>query len=141
MRHVSVALVLAAALVVGGSPATATVVHADSGDFLLDTITAVENPFGAVPTVTRLSAISPNPFNPCTTIAFDLADSGPVELAIFDLRGRLIDVLASGTLEPGRHRVTWSGQNRAGQAMPSGTYCCRLVAGGRVQSMKLVLAK
>lgn len=141
MRPVSMALVLAVAMFARGSPADATVVHADSGDFLLDAVTAVEDPPDATPMVTRLAAINPNPFNPSTTIVFDLAQAGPVELAIFDLRGRLVDVLASGSLEAGRHHAVWDGRHCIGQSMPSGTYCCRLVAGGSVQSLKLVLAK
>jgi hypothetical protein len=148
MRHRPdlLAAAVAAALLLGCGPARATVVHADSGDFVFDTVTAVDDPPGglppgAVPAATRLAAISPNPFNPSTTIAFELAAAGPVELAIFDLGGRLVDVIAAGDRPAGRHQAVWNGRNRAGLAVPSGTYVCRLVAAGQTQTMKLVLAK
>lgn len=141
MRHVPILLVAATLILAGGDPARATVVHADSGDFLFDTVTAVDDPSGEAPATTRLALIGPNPFNPGTTIAFDLATDGPAELAIYDLGGRLVDVIAAGQHPAGRHHAVWNGRDRAGLGVPSGTYCCRLVAGGRTRTMKLLLAK
>lgn len=137
MRHVPVVIIVATALLLSCCSARATVVHADSGDFVFDTVAGADD----VPVATRLVAVSPNPFNPSTTIAFELAAAGPVELAIFDLGGRRVDVLAAGHRPVGRHQAVWNGRDRAGLAVPSGTYLCRLVAAGHVQTMKLLLAK
>jgi hypothetical protein len=141
MRQAMLLLILPVALLGGAGAARATVVHADSADFLLDIVTGVDDPIGDLPAATRLSAISPNPFNPGTTISFDLAAQGPVTLSIHDLQGRLVQTIATGSLAAGRHRAAWDGRDRHGQAVASGTYLCRLLAAGRSQSMKLVLAK
>jgi hypothetical protein len=58
----------------------------------------------------------PNPFNPVTTIAFDLPATGSVRLAVFDILGREVALLASGSLEAGQHEVCFDAQN-----LPSGT--------------------
>lgn len=141
MRQATFLLILSVVLLGCAGAARATVVHADSADFLLDIVSAVDTPDGDLPAATRLAAISPNPFNPGTTIAFDLAVQGPVTLSIHDLQGRLVQTIATGSLAAGRHRAGWDGRDRHGKAVASGTYLCRLVAAGRSQSLKLVLAK
>ncbi len=79
----------------------------------------------------------PNPFNPRTTIGLRLTtDVGTARLRVFDLRGRLVEVLHDGPLPAGDHRVDWMARG-----VPSGVYLYRLEAGGEVQSGKVVLAK
>lgn len=125
-----------------GAPTTATIVHADSADFLLDVVTAVEEPSDRAPTATGFTAVRPNPFNPRTTIDIDVAPgTATIELAVYDVRGRRVRQLALGTLPAGRHQATWDGCDQAGRQAPSGTYVCRLVADGRTQSLKMQLAK
>jgi len=68
----------------------------------------------------------PNPFNPVTTIAIELAASGVVEFGVFDLRGHRVAVLVSGELAAGRHELVWDGRDAAGRTMPAGNYCGRL---------------
>ena len=141
MRHLSTFLLVVAALSWGSMPAQGRVAYADSDIFSIDTITSVDDPSINLPRVTAFSAIYPNPFNPSTTIVFDLAHDGPVELAIFDVRGRLVSRLESRLMTAGRHQTIWHGQGRDGRAVPSGTYFCRLVAGKETRTMKLMLAK
>ena len=93
------------------------------------------------PPATTLAAIYPNPFNPRTTIAFALAEAGAIELAIFDLRGRLVRVMESGSWPTGRHQTTWDGQDDEGRAVPTGTYVCRLATSQGSQTKKLTLAR
>ncbi|MBK7047556.1 MAG: hypothetical protein IPH48_13830 [bacterium] len=76
---------------------------------------------GDVPAVTAVRDITPNPFNPATRIAFDLAHSGPVRLEVFDVRGRLVRRLVSSALEAGRHEVLWDGRDDQGVGAASGT--------------------
>ncbi len=120
--------------------AQAQIVHGFSNVFALDTVTAVddgENP----PRLTTLVAIYPNPFNPRTGVEFTLAEAGDVELAVFDLQGRLIRMLDREYRSAGRYRVTWSGRDGDGHGVPSGVYLCRLIAAGESHTAKLMLVK
>jgi hypothetical protein len=82
----------------------------------------------------------PNPFNPRTSIAFDLDRSGPVSLRIYDVRGRLVDVLQDGYLRAGHYLKTWHGLDGRGHGVASGTYYLRLdtEGGSRTRKMSLV---
>lgn len=92
---------------------------------------AAEGPISTVPTsdlpapAPRL-AVSPNPFNPQTTLSFKLERGASARLEIFDLAGRRVRTLAAGTLAAGRHELRWDGRDQAGRAVPSGTYLGRL---------------
>lgn len=95
----------------------------------------------AVPAATALVSIHPNPFNPQTRIAYDLAADGPVRLEIFDLRGKRVRTLIATAQPAGRHEAAWNGQDDSGQSVASGTYVARLVAGEARFAGKLVLLK
>jgi len=96
-------------------------------------------PSRATPALT-LHPNVPNPFNPRTSIAFDLDRSGPVRLRIYDPRGRLLSVLQDGYLEAGRHVSIWDGTDARGHVVASGIYYLRLDAqdGSRTRKMSLV---
>jgi hypothetical protein len=98
-------------------------------------------PADEIPAVYSLAQNSPNPFNPATTIAFDLPQPGPVTLAIYDLAGRRVKILKDGWLEAGRHVVDWDGENEAGREVGSGVYFYRLEAGTFEARKKMVLLK
>ncbi len=83
----------------------------------------------------------PNPFNPSTTIAFDLPVRAEARLAIYDAAGRLVRRLAAGELSPGRHELRWDGLDDAGRPAASGVYFCRLRAGKETRSIRLVLLR
>jgi hypothetical protein len=74
----------------------------------------------------RLHANAPNPFNPRTTIAFDMPRAGRVRLDIFDVRGRWLRGLVDATLPAGAHRAIWDGRLENGSEAASGTYVYRL---------------
>lgn len=90
---------------------------------------------------TGFVSLYPNPFNPATHVTFDLAKTGPVEVAIYDVRGQLVQRLATGTMTGGRHDLVWQGRDDAGRSVASGVYFCRLSADGLEQSRKLILAR
>lgn len=71
----------------------------------------------------------PNPFNPRVRFSFTLRDAGPARLAVYDLQGRLVRRLADGSLDPGRHELTWDGRDGAGRPVAAGVYVGRLEAG------------
>ncbi len=83
----------------------------------------------------------PNPFNPSTTIAYDLPRPSRVTVTIYDVRGREVRTLVSGALPAGEHRVEWDGRDAQRQPAASGVYFCRLTAEGFVQTKKMVLLK
>jgi hypothetical protein len=89
----------------------------------------------------RLEQNVPNPFNPQTAITFELPDAGRVRLEVFDVAGRLVATLHDGNLTPGRHRLDWDGLDGSGRALPTGTYFCRLTAGKKTLSRKMLLLK
>ncbi|HPX67495.1 MAG TPA: choice-of-anchor J domain-containing protein [Candidatus Syntrophosphaera sp.] len=93
------------------------------------------------PALTGIEGNFPNPFNPETNIRFSLARSGPVELGVFDLRGRKLKTLVNSYLPSGHHTTVWNGLDDAGRQVSSGVYLCKLRAGGQRSCHKLVLMK
>ena len=85
--------------------------------------------------------ISPNPFNPRTTISYRVERPGSVRLTVHDLRGRMVRSLVSASLPAGAHTVGWDGTDASGRSVPSGQYLLRLEAGGAVDGAKIMLAK
>jgi hypothetical protein len=88
-----------------------------------------------------LSQNTPNPFNPTTTIEYMLPEAGPVELAVYDARGRRVATLVSGTQPLGLNHAAWNGRDAAGVEVSSGVYFYRLRANGRTLTRKMVLVK
>ncbi len=105
-----------------------------------DLSTPVEDPL-LQPARLVLGEAFPNPFNPKTTVRFDLPQSGRVELAVFDLGGRKVATLVNDQLPAGRHAVSWLGQDDSGRRVASGTYVYRLQANGEVLSRKMTMVK
>ena len=98
-------------------------------------------PETTLPAAHRLLGNWPNPFNPSTTIAFELAEATRVELAIFDVAGRRLRVLAAGIMAAGRNEIVWDGRGENGHAAASGVYFARLRAGDVSEARRLVLLK
>jgi len=88
-----------------------------------------------------LAQNQPNPFNPRTTISFQLAGQEHVQLAVYDVSGREIAVLADRTFTDGMHEVVWHGLDDRGASVPSGVYFARCAVDGESESMKLVLLR
>ena len=96
---------------------------------------------GDLPTVSVLHPNYPNPFNPMTTIAFDLATAGKVRIDIFSLDGRRVRTLVEGAYAAGRHLEAWNGRDQAGRSVPSGTYLFTLEGPNIKQSRRMLLIK
>jgi hypothetical protein len=97
--------------------------------------------FAAAPVGFALTGNYPNPFNPSTTISFTLPSPGAVNLAIYDIAGRKVRDLASGSLPAGFHSVTWDGRDTNGKSVSSGVYISRLTQGERTVSRRMTLMK
>ena len=85
--------------------------------------------------------VYPNPFNPTTTVAFELPQDGRTSLAIFDVQGRRVRTLLNGAARAGTYRVTWDGCEERGTPAAPGVYFARLDSDGRVCTRKMVLAE
>ncbi|MEN8005727.1 MAG: endonuclease [Candidatus Krumholzibacteriota bacterium] len=83
----------------------------------------------------------PNPFNPSTTIKYELESAGQVDLQVFDLAGRLVRTLYSGSEAAGQHEKVWMGRDQAGRTVATGVYFYRLHAGDEVETRRMLLAK
>jgi hypothetical protein len=83
----------------------------------------------------------PNPFNPKTTIRFDLPLAQNVSLVVFDISGRRIITLVDEALDAGYHSVDWSGRDEEGIEMASGVYFYKIKAGPLKRTERMVLLK
>lgn len=91
--------------------------------------------------ILRLGQNHPNPFNPMTTIRFEMAQPGEVELVVYGLDGRKVITLVHDSLAPGSHEVVWAGKDATGRQVASGTYLYRLKHGDQVQTRRMTLVK
>jgi hypothetical protein len=103
--------------------------------------TGIDAPDVSVPKATALHANYPNPFNPTTTIKFDLATKSHVSLKVYDTMGRLIRTLSSETREPGYYSVQWHGLDDAGKPVQSGLYFYRLETDNYKSVKRMLLLK
>ena len=96
-----------------------------------------------LPNQPELEQNFPNPFNPGTTIRFELKEGSAVSVEVFDLTGQRVRTLADlGPLVAGHYEVAWDGRDERGEAVASGVYLYALsAAGSRVVVRKMVLMK
>ncbi len=94
-----------------------------------------------LPSAYRLFANVPNPFNPMTTIRYDLPKGEHVRLEVHDVGGRLVRTLVNRRVEAGRHEVVWRGLGADGRRVASGIYFYRLQAASFVTTRRMVLLK
>jgi photosystem II stability/assembly factor-like uncharacterized protein len=105
------------------------------GNGLFRTVTST-NGVPAVPLVSSLFQNFPNPFNPVTTIRYDITQKSFVNIAVYDVLGRKVVTLVNGEKQPGSYQVDFNARG-----LSSGVYFYRLVAGNFVQTKKLMLVK
>jgi hypothetical protein len=106
-------------------------------DTLLNVTSVEESDLVAIPKQYALLQNYPNPFNPTTTIQFEIANTGPVDLIIYDVLGREVKKVIDGQdLSVGRHRVTVDAQG-----MASGVYYYRIRANDFISVKKMIVMK
>ena len=95
-----------------------------------------------VPTRYALYKNVPNPFNPLTTIKYDLPRPSRVSLRIFDVSGRLVRVVVGSDMQqPGRHEAVWNGRDDSGRGVAAGLYFYRLTADSFTDTQRMLLVK
>jgi hypothetical protein len=87
------------------------------------------------------TATSPNPFNPATTISFELDREARVSLVVHDVRGRQVASVPAMLHPAGPGQIRWQARSDAGQELPSGTYFFTLRAEGESRTLSAVLVK
>jgi len=90
----------------------------------------------SIPSEMILLSAYPNPFNPATTIRFQVPKTSEIRLTVYDLMGREVQELVSGQLVSGEHEVVWGASE-----LSSGIYFCRFESGDVSQTRKLLLLK
>ncbi|MCU0412180.1 MAG: T9SS type A sorting domain-containing protein, partial [Bacteroidetes bacterium] len=99
-------------------------------------LTSIGTDESIIPERAVLEQNYPNPFNPETNFGFRIAEFGFIDLAVHDILGREVAILANGLRAPGSYTVTWDASE-----FPSGIYFCRMVFNGTTQIRKMILMK
>ena len=101
-------------------------------------------PGASLPKAFALAQNYPNPFNPSTTINYQIPeDAGNVSftLSVYDIRGRLVKTLASGTKSAGSYTAFWDGTDSNGRQVSSGVYFYRFTSSKYSSTRKMILLK
>ncbi len=109
--------------------------------FAVGVAVSVKGDLQALPRSHQLYANYPNPFNPTTSIRYELVRSGQVSLKVYDLVGAEVKTLVDDTMTAGEHSTVWDGRNRSGQQVTSGVYFVTLRIGSFIQSRRMTLLK
>ncbi len=103
-------------------------------------VTSIESPGKILPRRFFVFPNYPNPFNPSTTIRFQLPKAGQVRVTIFNANGRVIRTWKQ-KFSAGEHRIVWNGTNGSGARVASGIYLLRVEFAGKIRTHKMILLK
>jgi hypothetical protein len=125
---------------------TASNVDAGEGQWALaikynQTYVPDDNVEQALPLTFQLHNAFPNPFNPVTTLRYDLPEQANVNIIIYDMLGRQVRTLVNQTQDAGFKSVIWDATNDFGKQVSAGVYIYQIQAGEFVQTKKMVLLK
>ena len=107
----------------------------DIGSFTNNGLYSISNLI-LLPEAFDLSPAYPNPFNPTTTLSFALPQEADVSIVIYDIQGRELTTLISGSMQSGYHRAIWNANRYS-----SGLYFVQMIAGEYMNTQKLMLVK
>jgi hypothetical protein len=94
-----------------------------------------------IPGFFNLIQSHPNPFNPATTIEYNLPKSSHIRIFIYDILGRQVKILVDTRQSAGHYQTAWDGTDDRSLSVAAGLYFCRMEAGDFVKVMKLVLVR
>ena len=83
----------------------------------------------------------PNPFNPVTTIRYDLSKESFVDITVYDMLGNVVHNLVSANESPGHKSIQWDATNNKGEPVSAGVYLYKIQAGNFVDTKKMILLK
>ena len=118
-------------------------VHAENGPFTLtiDGSKLEISDSDIIPETFALYANYPNPFNPTTTISYDLPEQAQVTLGIYDILGKKIKTLVKQSQDAGNKIAVWDGTDNLGRQVSAGVYLYQIQAGDFTQTRKMLLLK
>jgi len=90
---------------------------------------------------TTLLGNYPNPFNPTTTISFNLAEAGNVNLGIYNIKGQLVKTLVNEHLDADNHNIAWNGRDENNNTAASGIYFYKISTKSYSSTRKMILMK
>jgi len=105
----------------------------------LDMITIVSE--SEIPNSFALHNNYPNPFNPSTTIKYDIPEKSHVSLSIYDINGQIVKNLVESEQSAGKYNMVWDGTNNNGKVVTSGIYLLRISAGDFTKIQKMMMLK
>jgi endoglucanase len=82
----------------------------------------------------------PNPMNSSLSISYELRETGPVRLSVYDISGRKVSDIVDKIQSSGTYLAEWNGKNESGNTIPDGVYICRLLANNHLIYCKLIKA-
>jgi len=94
-----------------------------------------------LPTEVLLRSAQPNPFAGTTTMSHGLPEASPVKLAVYDVSGRLVRVLATRMQPAGEHPVLWDGRDEAGSRVATGLYLYRRETKAKTITRRLIVTE
>ncbi len=124
------------------SPLDSLHTSCDIGAYINYTITNVKPIVSTeFPKRFRLHQNFPNPFNPETTIEYQVPQTSQIKIEIYNLLGQKIRTLVDNNHQPGHFQIKWNGSNELGELVPSGIYFYSLISGSSFQIRKMSLLK
>ena len=90
----------------------------------------------ALPSVYALDPVYPNPFNPRTTVRFDVPEVSRVELEVYDITGSLVEILLDEKMVPGGHQYSWEPKS-----LSTGVYFLKLHTANQTFTQKVTYVK
>jgi len=94
-----------------------------------------------LPITYNLHNAYPNPFNPVTTLRYDLPEDANVNITIYDMMGRVVKTMVNTQQNAGFKSVQWNATKNMGQSVSAGLYLYTIQAGEFRQTKKMVLLK
>ena len=131
-------------VIANGTEWSAAIPLSDQGQLTLDSEVnqwILRKSKSTIPNIFALYPAYPNPFNPVTTLRYDLPEQAQVTLTIYDLMGREVTQLVNTTQEPGFKSVQWDATDSFGKPVSAGVYLYQIQADEFVQTKKMVLLK
>jgi len=110
-------------------------------DFTLNAPTGTDDPTLVTPSLSVSLKNYPNPFNPVTTIAFNVPKASNVTVEVFNLKGHKVKTLVHGWLSTGLQQLTWNGTNDMGKTVASGIYFCKVKGNNFHSTQKMMMLK
>ena len=115
--------------------------YSDTSQLCVDrsNLSFIKNDF--IPYYYTLHQNHPNPFNPVTTLHYDLPEDAMVNITIYDMMGRVVSNLVNSQQNAGYKSIQWNATNNTGQPVSAGLYLYTIQAGEFRQTKKMVLLK